>query len=70
MGYCAPALSYVDFRLGGVGISGIKSVWLFSFGFDKERLKQDQRSTAPTRYQLVSQSVSQSVSESVSESDL
>ena len=40
MGYCAPALSYVDFRLGGVGISGIKSVWLFNFGFDKGRFKK------------------------------
>ena len=40
MGYCAPALGYVDFRLGGVGIGWMKSVWLFNFGFDKGRFKK------------------------------
>ena len=57
MGYCAPALGYVDFRLGGVGIGWIKSVWLFNFGFDKGRFK-----TRPEVYSSDSVSVGQSVS--------
>ena len=40
MGYCAPALGYVDFRLGGVRIGWIKSVWLFNSGFDKGSFKK------------------------------
>ena len=43
MGYCAPALGYVDFRLGGVRIGWIKSVWLFNFGFDKGRFKKNNK---------------------------
>ena len=43
MGYCAPALGYVDFRLGGVRIGWIKSVWLFNSGFDKGSFKKNNK---------------------------